>query len=317
MSSSTLLAPLVPVAAFALPREVLYALVIVLFAVVGAIVARASKAEFDYAVRADWLRDKRQKALADSSWLRFVDPIVKRVASVVPRMGLDAHRANVRRTLVHAGSPYGFTAEEFIGLAVANAFVAWLATVLLAMAATRAFHPFLALVPAVLVYLVSASSAKSKAARRRVLVDREMPFVLDIISLSMGAGSTFLQSVETITRVGEKGAMEEELDLMLHEMRAGSTLKDALKNMTRRSDSEELALMVTAVTQAEELGTPLVTIFKDQAETNRFRRSKAAEKSAAKIPNRLAVPTVFLMLAVLILLFGPIIVKTMRGGMLS
>lgn len=299
------------------PRPVLYGLVVLLFAVLGVILARMARTEFEYAVRADWLKGRRKKFMDESAWIRMVDPIVRRVAAVVPRLGMDNHRAQVRRLLVHAGSPWGYTAEEFIGLCAANGFVVWAAVTLLFLAGERSFKPHFGLIPALGAYVVTYSSLKSRADRRRILTDREMPFVLDIISLSMGAGSTFLQSVETITRVSDKGCMEEELDLMLHEMRAGSTLKDALKNMTKRSESEELALMVTAVTQAEELGTPLVDIFRDQASTNRFRRTKAAEKAAAKIPNRLAVPTVFLMLAVLLLLFGPIIVKAMRGGMMA
>ena len=111
--------------------------------------------------------------------------------------------------------------------------------------------------------------------------------------------------------------MVEELDQFLHEIQAGAPMKVAIKNMPKRSDSEELALMVSSVSQAEELGTPLVEIFRGQADTNRFRRSQAAEKAAAKLPNKLAVPTVFLMLAVLLLLFGPIIIKATSGGLIG
>ena len=74
--------------------------------------------------------------------------------------------------------------------------------------------------------------------------------------------------------------------------------------------------MVQAVRQGEALGTPLVEIFENQASTNRYRRTKRGEQIAATLPNRLAVPNTLLMLAVLILLFGPIIVKAVRGELL-
>jgi hypothetical protein len=49
---------------------------------------------------------------------------------------------------------------------------------------------------------------------------------------------------------------------------------------------------------------------------NRYRRSKRGEEIAGKLPNRLALPTVFLMLAVFLLLFGPIVVRAVRGDLL-
>jgi tight adherence protein C len=293
---------------------VVYGLVILGFLIVGILLSRMTRYEFEYVVVADYLRRKREQARRDSSWIRLVDPLIRFVAQLVRRMGLDNHRARIQRLLVNAGSPWGFTADEFIGFCVANALGAWVAFVLLMFMGGQGFKPFIPLVPAAAGYFLTVVTLKNKAQARRVKMDRQMPFVLDIISLTMGAGATFLQAVETITTVSDKGAMEEELEILLLEIKAGTPLREAIKNMTKRSDSEELALMVAAVSQAEQLGTPLVDIFRGQAETNRFRRTKAAEKAAAKIPNKMAVPTVFLMLAVLLLLFGPIIIKATTGG---
>ena len=310
------LSTLAPVAAEPM-LPLLYALVIAFFVVVGWLVARLTRFEYDYVAATDYLKKRRKEALEASGWLRFIDPIIKVGAHMAPRLGLGAHRARIQRTLVHAGSPWGFTAEEFIGFALANALAVWSSIVVLFLAADQTFRPFLALLPAAAAYLITCTSLKHRAESRRVAIDREMPFVLDLISLTMGAGSTFLQACETITGVSDKGPMEEELDQFLHEIAAGTPMKDAIRNMPKRSDSEELSLMVAAVSQAEQLGTPLVEIFRGQAETNRFRRTQMAEKAAAKIPNKLAVPTVFLMLAVLLLLFGPIIIKAMGGGLIG
>ena len=295
----------------------LYALVMALFLVLGWLLARLTRFEYDYAVSTDYLKKRRKAALEASAWLRIVNPIIRVGAHLAARLGLGGHRARIQRTLTHAGSPWGFTAEEFIGFALANALGVWLSVLVLFLVADRTFRPILGLIPAAAAYLLTCTSLKSRAETRRVAIDREMPFVLDLISLTMGAGSTFLQACETITGVSDKGPMEEELDQFLHEIKAGTPMKEAIRNMPKRSDSEELALMAAAVSQAEQLGTPLVEIFRGQAETNRFRRTQMAEKAAAKIPNKLAVPTVFLMLAVLLLLFGPIIIKAMNGGLVG
>lgn len=315
MSALALLSPVL--AAEDLRLTVTYVLVMVIFAIVGLVLSRLVKYEYDVVVSTDYLRKRRAEALLESSWLRTVNPLIKVGAHVATRLGLDNHRARVRNLLAKAGSPWGFTAEEFIGFGLANAAVTWAAVVVLFLVGAQSFRPFHALIPAIAAYVVTYVSLKHRAEARRIKIDREMPFVLDLISLTMGAGSTFLQACETLTGVSDKGPMVEELDQFLHEIRAGAPMKVAIKNMPKRSDSEELALMVSSVSQAEELGTPLVEIFKGQADTNRFRRSQAAEKAAAKLPNKLAVPTVFLMLAVLLLLFGPIIIKATSGGLIG
>jgi tight adherence protein C len=275
-----------------------------------------TRMRFDYTVVTDVLRAKRAEALAGSGFLRAIDPLVRMLAAVVRRLPIEDHKARVRLLLARAGSPWGYTAEEFVAYGITLSLLTYgvlLATFLLFGGSFKPFHPIL---PAIGAYGFAYVSLKGRAERRRTEIDREMPFVLDLISLTMGAGATFLQACETVVAHAVEGPLVDELGQMLHEIRAGAPLRDAVRNITKRSDSTELAIMVAAVTQAEELGTPLVEIFENQATMNRFRRTKTAEKLAAKIPNRLAVPTVFLMLAVLLLLFGPIIVKAARGEIL-
>jgi tight adherence protein C len=283
--------------------------------VAGLLASRALRFEYDHAVVPDWLRHQREEAFRQSSWLRTLEPLTLAYAAFVRRMWAPGGIARVRMLLAHAGHPNGFTADEFIGYALANATVIYAGFLLLFFLGGVGAGPIVPLLPAIGAYVLVRSDLKTKAERRRVQIDRQLPFVLDLIALTMGAGATFLEAVSSLVKGGAKGPIEEEFDLMLREVHAGTPLRDALLNMTKRSDSEELASMVRAVRQGEQLGTPLVEIFADQASTNRFRRSKRAEKIAAKLPNRLAVPTVFLMLAVLILLFGPIIVKAVHGGL--
>ena len=244
-----------------------------------------------------------------------MEPLTLAYAALARKAWSPGSLARVRRYLVHAGNPGGLAPDEFVGHALALATVVYGGFLLLLALGGNAPNPLVPLLPAVGAYVLVHSDLKTKAERRRVLIDRQLPFVLDLVALTMGAGSTFLEACRSVTKGAVRGPIEEEIDLMLHEVRAGTPLRDALGNMTKRSDSEELASMVRAVRQGEELGTPLVDIFADQSSTNRFRRSKRAEKIAAKLPNRLAVPTVFLMLAVLLLLFGPIIVKAVHGGL--
>ncbi len=288
-------------------------LILAFAGVLGLLLSRLGSVRRSEATDAD--RDRRRLALARSSMLRAADPFVVRFALLVRRLGLEGHRATAGRRLVQAGNPWGYAPEEYIGLCMTCGTVVFL----LAMLALPVFTGGLAIGKSLLLGLVGYalcwSSLKSAARNRRVQIDRQMPFILDLLSLTMGAGASFLQSCQTAVEGTARGPLQEELALMLHEVRAGTPLRDALANMAKRTESEEVGIFVGAVTQGEELGTPLTQIFETQSSMNRFRRTKAAEQAAARIPNRMAVPTTLLMLSVLLLLFGPIIVKAVRGGM--
>ncbi|MDH3591264.1 MAG: type II secretion system F family protein [Planctomycetota bacterium] len=299
-----------------MPIEVIYVLIVLFFAVLGMIVVEFRKFEFDYSVMPDLMRRRREAALEGAAVLRMVEPLTSGFAALVPLFGLDGHRARTRQLLVHSGNPDGHTAETFIGFCMGIAVLAYTGVFLLFLLFSGEVRPFIGILPAFIAYIVPHMNLKTQAESRRVLIDRHMPYFLDLMSLTMGAGSTFLEATETITQGQSAGPLVDELTIMLAEVRAGTRFTDALANMTKRSDSEELALMVQAVRQGEELGTPLVDVFEVQASTNRYRRTKRGEQLAAKLPNRLAVPNTVLMLAVLLLLFGPIIVKATRGDLM-
>jgi tight adherence protein C len=292
-------------------------LVIALVVVLVLLVAQVREYHFDYGdVALDTLRARREAAMRRSAVRRMLQPFVAAFAGLVSRLGLlESHRARIRQLLLHAGNPWGQTAEEFVGWGLALAAVAYAGLLAAMFLMTGGTEPVWALIPAAAVYVLTVRGLRAAAARRRVLIDRQMPFFLDLLCMSMDAGSTLAQACRQMTAAASHGPFEEEIDVMLHEIDAGVPMPDALRNITRRTDSEEVALLVQAVRQGHQLGTPMTRILRDQASLSRYRRTKRAEQLAAKLPNRMAVPTVVLMMAVLLLLFGPIIVKATRGGL--
>lgn len=292
---------------------ILDVLIVAFAAAVGLLLAHLGS--LTRAAATDAERRLRERALSKSAVLRLLDPLVVGFAALVRKMGLTGRRDRVAKLLVQAGNPWGYSPEEFTGLCITWAVMTFAIGVPLCSLLLGELSLVLPLFLSILAVWACTSSLRSAVKRRRVLIDRKMPFFLDIISLTMGAGAAFLESCETAIAGPTKGPLEEEMGLMLREVNAGTQLRDALSNLTKRTASEEVAGFVSSVLQGEELGTPLVKIFENQSSMNRYRRTKAAEQAAAKIPNRMAVPTVVLMLAVLILLFGPIIVKAARGGM--
>ena len=69
------------------------------------------------------------------------------------------------------------------------------------------------------------------------------------------------------------------------------------------------------MTQAEELGTPLGDVLHDQATLLRLQRSVRAENAAASASVRILIPCLLLVIAVILAVFGPAIIRAVRGGL--
>ena len=102
------------------------------------------------------------------------------------------------------------------------------------------------------------------------------------------------------------GPLIEEFALALSEMRVGEARQDALKKLSARVDSPELAAFVRAIIQADQLGISLGKILRVQAVDTRLKRQAAAEEKAMKAPIKMLFPTVaFIFPAMFIVVLGP------------
>lgn len=291
------------------------ALILAAFVLVGIVISRVpARTHLGAGTVGDAVVARRQKRLRDNTVSRLLDPWVRLVSGAVQRIGLTGHRRQVARRLTQAGNPWGYTAEEYVAFSAITAALIAGTFFLLFYAAGSPQFLLTILAFALILYLMN-SSLKSLALQRRNHMDKQLPYFLDLISLSMGAGATFTQAADSIATGPVQGPMEEEVGLMLQQMRAGTPMVAALDNMNQRTESESLGLVVAAVQQADQLGTPLVNVFRKQAEQSRFLRSQRGEQEAGKLPNKLAIPNTLMMFCSLLILFGPIIVKAVRGDM--
>jgi tight adherence protein B len=105
--------------------------------------------------------------------------------------------------------------------------------------------------------------------RRRTF---ELQFVqgLDFLSSSMKAGLSFVQSLESLVE-NSTPPLSQEFDLLLREYRIGIPLNEALQNLARRVESEELNLMVFSTIITRELGGDISEIFDHLADVIRSR----------------------------------------------
>lgn len=100
--------------------------------------------------------------------------------------------------------------------------------------------------------------------------NKQLPDTITLLSNSLRAGSSFLQSIELVSREGGP-PMSEEMGRVVREVNLGLGMEEALHNLVRRIKSEDLDLMVTAIGIQQQVGGNLAEILDTIAFTIRER----------------------------------------------
>lgn len=154
-------------------------------------------------------------------------------------------------------------------------------------------------------YIAPGYIVNGRARRRREAAASQLPDALDLLAVSVEAGLSFDAAINKLTQ-HMQGPLVEELELMLGEMRIGSSRPEALKKLAQRLDTREISAFTRSLIQADQLGISLGRILRVQATDSRLKRQAAAEEKAAKAPIKMLFPTVlFIFPAMFVVILGP------------
>ena len=150
--------------------------------------------------------------------------------------------------------------------------------------------------------------------RRHLSIQRALPFVLDLLTLSVEAGMDFIGALQRNCKSRRMDPLNEELLRMTKEIQVGSSRREALRNMADRVRQPDLKAVAGALIQADELGVSIGAMLRIQSEQLRSRRFDRAEKLAAEAPVKMLGPLMLCIFpAVFIILLGPVVSQAMKG----
>ena len=235
---------------------------------------------------------------------RVLVPWSARIAGAMLRVNRRENLEQVQQRLLAAGlnsvSPSGYLAGKGIlaGAGALFGLVIWIS-----LGSTAGFMLLLAL--AAVGYIAPGYFVGTRSRKRRDEVQADLPDALDLLAVSVEAGLGFDAAISKLIEHME-GPLIDEFGLALSEMRVGEARQDALKKLSGRVDSPELAAFVRAIIQADQLGISLGRILRVQAVDSRLKRQAAAEEKAMKAPIKMLFPTVmFIFPAMFIVVLGP------------
>jgi tight adherence protein C len=239
---------------------------------------------------------------------RTFQPLIQPLAVANRKLFRDS-LPELNRQIQASGMCRFWTAEEYIGRIQVICLLLFPVFIYLATDLTGPSGVFLACVLTLMSGVLMRKRVASQAEYRLVMIKRRLPYFLDLLTLLMEAGSSFLQSMEQSVHEFRAHAVGVEFGRVLMEMRMGKNRTDSFEAMRQRLQDDELGSLIGAIIQGEELGTPLATLFRSQADILRLKRTQRAETLANEAGVKMLLPAILVMASTVLIILGPFILS--------
>jgi tight adherence protein C len=138
-------------------------------------------------------------------------------------------------------------------------------------------------------------AAKARVAR----MTKELPVVLEFLTLSLSAGEGILDAIRRVARISQ-GELASELANVTHDVSTGLALTDSLERLSAQLQVPPLTRAIEQITGALERGTPLAEVLRAQAQDARDDFKRELLELSGKKEVAMLVPLVFLILPITI-----------------
>ena len=242
---------------------------------------------------------------------RVLSPLTKSMAEKVTRFAPQAIQQMVEEKIAAAGGLGGMGANEVLLMTFALAaalplIVAMGANLTGAAPNQMVAYALLAFVAGIYMPLLVLNQ-KIKA--RRHSMKRDLPDVLDLLTVSVEAGLGFDGALHKLSEK-MKGALVQEFTRLLGEMRVGVPRKNALMALAKRCNLEDVSVFVTSLVQADQLGVGIGNVLRIQSVAMREKRRQRAQEAAMKAPVKMLLPLVFFIFpSIFVILLGSAMIQ--------
>lgn len=163
------------------------------------------------------------------------------------------------------------------------------------------FIPVILLALGVFAPLLGADAHLSSTVRKRSRsMTQELPDIVDLLALSVGAGLSIRGALEHVENIGG-GALGQEIGRTLDDVRSGQSLEDSLNDMGRRCGNSAVERCVDALTVSLRRGTSLGEVLRAQAADARESARRELLEEGGRKEIRMLIPVVFLIMPITIL----------------
>jgi len=267
-----------------------------------------------YPIEEDW-RDPAPKYVAMAR--NFFDGVSNQTATgYIDRSMSQKERQRLEKELGEAGYTYSILPAEFVMAKWGSALVGLVVTALLVLAyggaASLAF--IMGAMVAAICYIYPDIKLRQMGRLRKLLLEKQFPFFLDVLVLTMRAGQAQSVALNYAVDMTPKGPVKQEFSRAVSEINAGVSRTEALQKVAQRVRLPSLSNFVAAFCQADKSGGSLTVSLSEQARQRRRERFQKAEKLAGQAPVKLLVPLFLFIFPILFIIIGVPILMDLKGS---
>lgn len=241
------------------------------------------------------LKAEQDAARAMPWWWRVAWPWIAAVAPLAGPLCSWRWRLRLDQAIERAALPrevgYAHIAALCASAAIAAGGMAAAGALAVAPPGDAALLPW-ALASALAAGMAPALWLKQLGTQRCRAIERDLPFVFDMMTLCVEAGLSVHGALQLAAQSGPPGVLRDALTDALAEMRAGVSRTVAIKTLAERSNSALARNWAAALAQAEALGASLGPVLRAQAAQCRSDRHTRAEQLAMQAPVKMLLPLI-------------------------
>jgi len=257
----------------------------------------------------------REEELSAPLYQRAIKPFLAQLAGLLTRFVPAAREASLAQKMTEAGNPGNLAPRELLVikylLAAGGGTLLWLLAGLANTSTAQGI--LLAAAGTPLGWIMPDIWLKSRAQRRKDEVEKNLPDVLDLLTVSVEAGLGFDGALMKVVEKF-KGVLADEFLQVLQEAKMGKPRQEALRDMADRVAVDDLSNFVGSIILADRLGISMGNVLRLQSEQMRQKRRQRAEEKAMKAPVKMLLPMVlFIFPAIFIVLLGPAVINIIKA----
>lgn len=249
--------------------------------------------------------NRRQRSTSSGPLTGLIDILGRPFGPLVLRLMGQARVAKLRRRINAAGRPDGITVDVHANRKAGCVLLFGGLGLLLLLQGMVLFGGVLLLAG----WFWPDLTLLSQARARQYEIERTLPDFLDVLTVTVSAGLGFRNALDRVCD-SMPGALADEFRTALQQMDVGTSRRDAFEELRSRNNCESLSQFVTALLQAEELGSPLGQTLVEISEDMRRGAAQAARQKAARVTARVTlIMTTVMVPGVMILLVGALFIS--------
>jgi tight adherence protein C len=262
---------------------------------------------------ADASKDNKKESFI----LKYAKPFFKRyfVPIVNGMKNKKRLRDKYKRKLASAGLTDEFSPDEFfaykLSLIVGFPIVYLLINKFLEMNYPVSYAPILGVIG----FFYPDIWVNGQIEKRKKDVVKNMPFIVDMLALSVEAGLDFVAAMNKVIEKAPPSALSEEFEIMIKEIKIGASRAEALRSLAWRIDVLQISSFTATLIAADSVGASIGPILKSLAGDMRQKRSSEVEKEGSKASTKILFPMMlFILPAVGLVILAPVAIMFLTGG---